>query len=159
MKSHLGILIMSAALMGTAAAQQVERGGTLQLAVDQSPVGLDPHVATAFSTFVVTGQIYEGLLDVDANLKIRPLLASKYTRSDDGLTYTFTLRPGIKFHNGDPLTAGDVVYSMNRVKDPKIASPLASRLSAVTSVKASGPLQVTFVLSKPFAPFLSEVAT
>ncbi|WP_309570309.1 ABC transporter substrate-binding protein [Deinococcus sp.] len=158
MKSRL-IALAIPMLVATAGAQQVERGGTLQLAVDQSPVGLDPHVATAFSTFVVTGQIYESLLEVDANLKIRPLLASKYTRSDDGLTYTFTLRPGVKFHNGDALSAGDVVYSMNRVKDPKTASPLASRLSSVTSVKASGPLQVTFTLSKPYAPFLSEVAT
>ncbi|WP_161880829.1 ABC transporter substrate-binding protein [Deinococcus alpinitundrae] len=140
-------------------AQSVARGGTLQIAVDQSPVGLDPHVATAFSTFVVTGQIYEGLLDVDASLKIKPLLASKYVKSKDGLTYTFTLRSNVKFHNGDPLTAADVEYSMDRVKDPKTASPLASRLSAVKDIKVTGPLEVSFVLSKPFAPFLSEVAT
>ncbi|GHF42656.1 peptide/nickel transport system substrate-binding protein [Deinococcus metalli] len=159
MKTFLRAALVSSMLLVTASAQQVTRGGTLQLAVDQSPVGLDPHVATAFSTFVVTGQIYEGLLDIDPALKIRPLLASKYTRSDDGLTYTFTLRSGVKFHNGDPFTAADVVYSMNRVKDSKTASPLASRLASVTSVKASSPTQVTFTLSKPYAPFLSEVAT
>lgn len=141
------------------AAQTVQRGGTLQLAVDQSPVGLDPHVATAFSTFVVTGQVYEGLLDIDASLKVRPLLASRYTKSADGLRYVFTLRPGVRFHNGDPLSAQDVVFSMDRVKDPKTASPLASRLSSVSDIKATGPLEITFVLSKPFAPFLSEVAT
>lgn len=153
--------VLCAALLvgGFAFAQQIERGGTLQLAVDQSPVGLDPHVATAFSTFVVTGQVYEGLLDVDANLKVRPLLATRYTRSDDGLRYVFSLRPGVKFQNGDPLSADDVVFSMKRVQDPKTASPLASRLSSVADVKATGPLEVTFTLSKPFAPFLSEVAT
>ena len=156
-------LLCAALLLGSplsaAQAQAVTRGGTLQIAVDQSPVGLDPHVATAFSTFVVTGQIYEGLLDIDAKLNIRPLLASKYAKSADGLTYTFTLRPNVKFHNGDTLSADDVVFSMNRVKDPKTASPLASRLSAVKDIKATGPLEVTFTLSQPFAPFLSEVAT
>ena len=159
--NHRSVVVVCAALLlgSLAPAQQVARGGTLQLAVDQSPVGLDPHLATAFSTFVVTGQIYEGLLDVDAKLKIRPLLAAKYAKSDDGLSYVFSLRPGVKFHNGDPLSAADVVFSMNRVRDPKTASPLASRLSAVKEVKATGPLEVTFTLSKPFAPFLSEVAT
>ncbi|CAM3528804.1 ABC transporter substrate-binding protein [Deinococcus frigens] len=152
-------LTLTLLVAAPADAQTVERGGTLQLAVDQSPVGLDPHIATAFSTFVVTGQIYEGLLDIDPALKIRPLLASKYTKSADGLKYVFTLRSGVKFHNGDALSAQDVVFSMDRVKDPKTASPLASRLSSVGDIKATGPLEVTFVLSKPFAPFLSEVAT
>ncbi|AFZ69468.1 ABC transporter substrate-binding protein [Deinococcus peraridilitoris] len=157
---YLTVSLLSATLgLGAACAQPVDRGGTLQLAVDQSPVGLDPHLATAFSTFAITGQVYEGLLEVDAKLKLRPLLASKHIKSDDGLTYTFTLRQGVKFHNGNPLTAEDVVYTMDRIKDPKLASPLASRLSAVKDIRASGPNEVTFVLSKPFAPFLSEVAT
>lgn len=159
-RTTLTLLLLSGLIqVQTAQAQAVTRGGVLQLAVDQSPVGLDPHIATAFSTFAVTQQVYEGLMTTDANLKLRPLLATKYTRSDDGLKYVFTLRPGVTFHNGDPLTSADVVFSMDRVKDPKTASPLASRLSSVKDIQASGPLEVTFLLSKPFAPFLDEVAS
>jgi peptide/nickel transport system substrate-binding protein len=146
-------------LSGVVGAQTVTRGGVLQLAVDQSPVGLDPHVATAFSTFAITQLIYEGLMSTDPSLKLRPALATKYTKSEDGLKYVFTLRPGVTFHNGDPFTSADVVFSMDRVKNPKTASPLASRLSAVKDIVASGPLEVTFVLAKPFAPFLDQIAS
>jgi len=146
-------------LSGAVSAQTITKGGVLQLAVDQSPVGLDPHVATAFSTFAITQLIYEGLMTTDPSLKLRPQLATKYTKSEDGLKYVFTLRPGVKFQNGDAFTSADVVFSMDRVKNPKTASPLASRLSAVKDVVATGPLEVTFTLTKPFAPFLDQVAS
>lgn len=146
------------ALASAALAQTPERGGTLQLAVDQSPVGLDPHVATAFSTVAVNSNIYEGLVEIDPALKVRPALATRWTRSPDGLSYTFTLRPGVSFHNGQALTAEDVVFSMDRVKDAKTASPYASRLSLVKDIRATGPLEVRFELSRTFTPFLSELA-
>ena len=154
------ILLTSAllALAPWALAQTPERGGTLQIAADQSPVGLDPQVATAFSTFAVTGNIYEGLIEVAPTLALQPSLATRWTRAANGLSYTFTLRPNVVFHNGQPLTAEDVVYSMDRVKDAKTASPFASRLSLVSDITATGPLEVRFTLTKPFTPFLSELA-
>jgi len=138
---------------GMAFAQQ----GTLQIAVDQAPVGLDPDIVTAFSSFAVINEIYEGLVEVNSKLQIQPALATSWTVSNDGLTYVFNIRQGVKFHNGREMTASDVVYSFNRIMDPKTGSPEASRFSQVASAVATGPYQVTFKLKEPFAPFLSNL--
>jgi peptide/nickel transport system substrate-binding protein len=71
-------------------------------------------VATAFASFIVTGQIYEGLTEIDERLRPRPALAESWTVSPDGLTYTFKIRSGVFFHDGKPLTAAT----------PKPARPL-----------------------------------
>ncbi len=134
------VALAGAVLFGTALAQQ----GRLELAVDQSPVGLDPHVVTAFSSFAVIGQIYDGLLEVNAGLGLEPALATSWTVSDDGLTYVFQIRDGVKFHNGRTMTAEDVVYSYDRIMNPDTGSPQASRFTEVESVTATGPLEVTF---------------
>ncbi len=131
--------------------------GTLQIAVDQAPVGLDPDIVTAFSSFAVVDQIYEGLLEVNGKLQLEPALATDWTVSSDGLSYVFNLRHGVKFHNGREMTSADVVYSFNRIMDPKTGSPQASRFSQVASIDATGPYQVTFKLKEPFAPFLSNL--
>jgi peptide/nickel transport system substrate-binding protein len=138
---------------------QPKAGGTLQIGADASPSGLDPHIATAFASFIVTGQIYEGLTEVDERLRVRPALAESWTVSQNGLQYVFKLRSGVGFHNGDTMTAEDVVFTVNRVRDPKTGSPVASRVNLVKEIKASGPLEVTVDLSQPFAPFLSELAS
>ncbi len=153
MRSLRLLLIAALALFGTAFAQQ----GRLELAVDQAPVGLDPHVVTAFSSFAVIGQIYDGLLEVNAGLALEPALATSWTVTDDGLQYVFQLRDGVKFHNGRAMTAEDVVYSFDRIMDPETGSPQASRFNEVESLVATGPLEVTFTLKVPFAPFLSNL--
>jgi len=131
--------------------------GTLEIAVDQAPVGLDPHIVTAFSSFAVIDQIYEGLLEINADLQLEPALAESYTVSDDGLTYTFTLRDGVTFHNGRALTSDDVVFSFDRVMAEETGSPQASRFSQVAAVTAPDPDTVVFTLAEPFAPFLSNL--
>ena len=110
---------MLAVLAGGARAQ------TLRIAVDQSPVGLDPHVATAFSTQLVNSAIYEGLTAIDADLRVVPALAASWTVSPDGLTYVFRLRPKARFHDGKAVTPDDVIASIARVRDPKTGSPFA----------------------------------
>lgn len=157
-RTWLGMVAALMLVFGLALAQNPVRGGTLQLAVDSSPAGLDPHVATAFATFLITGEIYEGLVEVDERLAIQPSLAESWKVSDDGLKYTFKLRSGVTFHNGQAMTSADVVYSFERVKDPKTGSPLASRFNLVKEAKAAGPNEVSFELSQPFAPFLSELS-
>lgn len=150
----LTVIVTSAALLfGAAFAQQ----GRLELAVDQAPVGLDPHIVTAFSSFNVIGQIYDGLVEVNAALELEPALATSWTVSDDGLTYVFQLREGVTFHNGRPFTAEDVVYSYERIMDPDTGSPLASRFTEVASVEATGEHEVTFRMNTAFAPFLSNL--
>ncbi|HTW72872.1 MAG TPA: ABC transporter substrate-binding protein [Acetobacteraceae bacterium] len=135
------------------------RAQVLEIATDQSPVGLDPHVATAFSTTMVLSTIYEGLTAINSDLHVVPALAESWTESPDGLSYTFRLRAGATFHDGRPVTPGDVVASVARVRDPKTGSPYASRFAAVAHVQADGDHGVTFVLSTPSASFLAQLAS
>ncbi len=132
----------------------------LEVGVDSSPVGLDPHLITAFPSFqVVSGTIYEGLTAIDKDLRVQPSLAQSWTVSADGKTYVFKLRAGMTFHNGAPVEAADVVASFHRVTAKDIASPLASRLATMAGVVATDPLTVTLTLKEPTAPLLVSLAT
>lgn len=134
------------------------RAQVLEIATDQSPVGLDPHVATAFSTTMVLSTIYEGLTAINADLHVVPALAESWTEAPDGLSYTFRLRANAKFHDGKPLTPADVIASVARVRDPKTGSPYASRFASVAEVEPDGDDGVKFVLSTPSASFLAQLA-
>lgn len=131
--------------------------GTLEIAVDSSPAGLDPHKVTAFSSFAVIGQVYDGLFELNSDLQLEPALATGYEVSDDGLTYTVSIREDVKFHNGRAMTAADIVYSLERILDPEVASPQASRFAEVDSAAALDDHTVVFTLSRSFAPFISNL--
>src|SRR4029077_17562703 len=92
------------------------RAQVLEVAVEASPAGLDPHIVTAFTSFqIVNRTIYEGLTALDKDLRIVPSLAQSWDISADGKTYTFKLRAGATFHDGAPVEAQDVVASLERV--------------------------------------------
>ena len=144
-------------VLGLAAAPA--QAQVLEIAVDQSPVGLDPHVATAFSTTMVLSTIYEGLTAISPDLRVVPALAESWTESPDGLTYTFRLRPNATFHDGNALTPMDVIASVARVRDPKTGSPFASRFAMVSQLVPDGDNGVRFVLTTPSASFLAQLAS
>jgi peptide/nickel transport system substrate-binding protein len=152
-------MIIAAIGIALTAAVMPARAQILEIATDQSPVGLDPHVATAFSTTMVLSTIYEGLTAIDADLHVIPALAESWTVSPDGLTYTFHLRVGATFHDGKALGAADIVASVARVRDPKTGSPFASRFATVDRVEPEGDSGVRFVLASPSASFLAQLAT
>lgn len=135
------------------------RAQVLDIATDASPVGLDPHVATSFATFVVVSTIYEGLSAIDKDLRVVPALADRWTVSADGLSYVFHLRAGAVFHNGRAVTPQDVIANIERVRDPKTGSALASRVASVKMVEAEGADSVRITLSAPTAPFVSQLST
>lgn len=93
-----------------------------------------------------------------ASGRFTPGLAESWTTSTDGLTWTFRLRRNVKFHNGRPMTADDVVYSINRIKDPRTRSPRAGDFADVESVTAPDHASVVFKLKKPFAPLLAKLS-
>ncbi|GEO15572.1 ABC transporter substrate-binding protein [Microvirga aerophila] len=153
LRGAMGAGFMAAA-MASASAQVLEIGA------DLGPTGLDPHLITAFPSFmVVNGNIYEGLTSIDKDLKVVPGLAESWTVSPDGKTYTFKLRSSVKFHDGSALEAEDIVSTIKRVQSKDIASPLASRLSAIESANAVDPQTVELKLKEPSAPLLASLAT
>ncbi len=136
------------------------RAKTLQLAVDASPAGLDPHIITAFASFqIVNGTIYEALTGVTKDLAVAPGLAESWVISEDGKTYTFKLRGGMTFHDGSPVEAADAVASLDRVRAKEIASPLASRLVSVDAVTAPDATSLVITLKEPSAPLLAGLSS
>lgn len=150
-------LAISAGVLATA---PQARAQTLELGVDSSPAGLDPHIITAFASFqIINGTIYEGLTAIDKDLRIVPALAQSWAISPDGKTYTFKLVTGATFHDGSAFEAADVVASLHRVLSKDIASPLASRLGTMDNVVATDAATVTITLKEASPPFLSALAS
>ena len=89
-------------------------GGDLQYALNTQPPTIDPVMSTATATRDIARHIFEPLVTLDSNYQPQPMLAESWEESDDGLTYTFHLRQGVKFHNGKEMKAEDVVASMER---------------------------------------------
>src|SRR5699024_1273756 len=81
------------------------------------PPNLDPIATTSNDTGVIMRHVFESLVTLDSDYDIQPMLAESYEESDDGKEITFALREGIEFHNGEEMTADDVVASMNYWKD------------------------------------------
>lgn len=109
-------------------------GATLIAAIAGEPDQLDPHSTTAYFSFQVLENIFDTLVEPDENLEMVGALAEDWEVSDDQLTYTFTLRDGVTWHDGSEFTAEDVVYSYNRIIDEELAN--AWRLAAIESVEA-----------------------
>ncbi len=144
------------ALLSLAAAQ--ERGGTLNAAWAQNPVGLDPHTISAMSSFQVLENVLDTLVTLDGNLDIVPSLAESWSVSEDNLTWTFELRQDVVFSNGRPMTADDVVYSYSRMLDPETGSGNAWMLAGVTDVSADNDHTVSFTLEAPNPGLLGKLA-
>ncbi len=117
---------------------------------------LDPDYMTAAGTKEVLFNVFEGLVKPNAAGEIVPAVAADVIRSEDGLTYTFPLREGVKFHNGSPVTPEDVVYSIERRwKDTDPSAQLAA-LSVISSVAAEDG-KIVITLSEPSNEFLAAV--
>ncbi|MFD3539860.1 ABC transporter substrate-binding protein [Streptomyces sp. NPDC058662] len=99
-------------------------------------------------------KIFDGLLTHDADMKLKPALAESLPQvSADGLTYTFKLRPGVKFSDGVPFSAQDVVFTYRTILDARTNNASKSELDAVAGVEALGEDGVVFTLKYPYAPF------
>ena len=153
------IMKLGTALLASTCLFAGAHAATLDVAVDSSPAGLDPHLVTAFSSVVVIGDtIYEGLTAIAEDLSVQPGLAKSWEISDDGLTYTFSLHQNVTFHDGSALTADDVAASMRRVLNEEMGSPLASRISPITDITIVDDTTIALKLDAPFAPILTSLA-
>ena len=138
------------------AAGQPKKGGTLRVAIASDLIGIDPQGASAGIDRSIYTSIYNGLVSVDDKLNIVPDLAVKWD-TPDPKTYVFTLRPGVKFHDGTPCDADAVKKNFDWMLDPANASPRASELADLSTVTVQDPTTVTFVLKDVFSPFLSII--
>jgi peptide/nickel transport system substrate-binding protein len=140
------------------AVAQPKYGGVLRAGMQTDPVGLDPHTTQATATRNMLENVYDTLVMFDSQMQIVPALAESWTTSEDGLTWTFKIRQGVTFHDGSPFKASDVAFSLNRIKDPAIASPRSGDFEVVQAVTAPDNATVVITLIKPFSPLLSKLA-
>jgi peptide/nickel transport system substrate-binding protein len=139
---------------GDAFAQR--KGGDIVIAISQAPPSIDAHVTSAQAARNINLHIYETLYARDENAKPVPELAEGVKVSEDGKTYVFPIRKGVKFHNGKELDANDVVASLERYRKVGASAQL---LSAIDSVKASGPNEVTVTLKQVQSTFLDNLSS
>ena len=136
----------------TVHAQTPRRGGKIRVAGATAAATdtLDPAKQSNQTDYSRCNMLYNGLTSLDGSLTPQPALAESFT-TKDAKTWVFTLRKGVTFHDGKPLTPGDVVYSISRHKYPATASKAKVLADQIDSVKASGPNEVTVVLTSPNA--------
>jgi len=164
-------LTLAACTAGTPPAQpevaaspssQPQRGGVLRIAFADTLTQLDPALAVSNAEIAYGFTVFENLTSVDYTdpaYPVIPALAESWATSEEGRVWTFQVRAGVKFHHGAPLTAQDVVYTMERIMDPALGSAGNSQLQLVEGVTAPDALTVQFTLRNPHVEFARVLAT
>lgn len=127
------------------------KGGTLIIALFDEPSNLNPIYPSLSGLSPVTSQLFTPLISEKPNGKVRPALAESWTYSEDLASITYTIAKGAAWHDGKPVTAEDVVFTVNQILNSKNNSPLAQKLSYIESVEALNPRQVRFNLKQVYA--------
>lgn len=149
-----------------------KQGGTLVYGRGADSVGLDPINVTDGESIRVTHNVFETLLEYDQNLELQPKLATEYSSSEGGLTWTFKLREGVKFHDGTDFNAEAVVFNFDRWMDPEnpyhqgdfpyypflYGGFKGDENHLIEHVKATGDHELEIKLKRKTAPFLSYLA-
>ncbi len=146
------LYLLNASLLVTIPAH----GGSLTEGLIGAPRFINPVLAISDSDRDLTSLVYSGLLRATPSGDYIPDLASNYTLSPDGKTYTFTLRPNATFQDGTPVTADDVVFTIAETQDPVIKSPERANWSGVQVTKVDAHT-VQFTLSQAYAPFIENL--
>lgn len=151
---RLSYLLLVLALMvgGSALAQD-----TLIIAQGTDAVTLDAHDITDSPSATVGTHIVETLFKLEPDGSIIPWLVEDYEVSDDGMTWTFELKEGVTFHDGEPFNAEAAKFNIERLIDPENAFTFAFLLNAVSNIEVLGEYTMELTLSTPFAPLLAHM--
>ena len=141
----------------TTVAPAEETGGTLVVAETTPPVTFDPTQSALIKTWFPWQLAFDPLILQKPDGSFEPRLATSWEISDDGLTFTFMLREGVTFHNGEPFEADDVVYTFERAKEVGIPYALA-RVGGIETITEIDPLTVEITLSEFDAGFFNNLA-
>lgn len=129
-----------------------KQGGSIVVAVEGEPASMDPAFDYDFVSGLAVGSVTEPLLKFCENdQKLCPNLAESWTVSPDGTVYTLKIRQGVKFHDGSTMTVDDVIFSLDRVRDPNLGSYVGWMLAKVSDVVAPDASTVVITLSEPDA--------
>src|SRR5215510_5451607 len=157
------VVVLALAVTAVNAAETPRRGGILLAVIGADPPSLDAHQESTFATLQLVAPLYSTLLQTDpyGYPKIIGDVASEWKISPDSLTYTFKIRPGIKFHDGSALTAADVKATYDKLIFPpkETRSVRKGAYTAVASIDAPDASTVVFKLKHPSASLLENFAS
>lgn len=159
-KPNVGLRSAAAALalvcaFSFAPVSQAQAKDTLILGLPIEPTGLDPTISAPVAIREVTwGNIYEGLVTIDKDGKVQPLLATEWDVSDDGLTYTFKLRPDVTFHNGTAFDSSIVKFSLDRARAEDSTNAQKQFFEPIDSIETPDPLTAVIKLKQPTGLFV-----
>ena len=151
--SRLFLAFALCLVAGSALAQ-----GQLRIGIGDDPDVLDPTLSRTYTGRIVFASLCDKLFDIDEKLAIVPQLALGHETSADGKTVTIKLRPGVKFHDGEPLTAEAAKYSLDRHLTMK-GSYRKPEIGTIDSVEVADPLTIKLHLKAPFSPLLASSPT
>src|ERR1700744_959754 len=154
MKSLRLMWIAAAVLVSFGSVAQAQT--TLRIGLAEDPDILDPSISRTYVGRIVFSAFWYKLFDIDEHLNVVPQLALSYETSADGKAMTIKLRPGVKFHDGEPLDAEAAKFSIERHMTIP-GSFRKSELSSVDHVEVVDPLTIKLVLKTPFAPLISQL--
>ncbi|HOB35353.1 MAG: ABC transporter substrate-binding protein [Firmicutes bacterium] len=146
-------IVLAISLTLIAGCSEPQTRDSVVVAIPTDPDGFHPHHSVAAASAEIAFNIYEGLVKAAPDGSIVPALAEEWSVSADGLEYTFTLRRGVKFHNGREMTPDDVVYCLSRLFDPEVTSKAAD-FAGVKGIRAQGD-RIIITLHRPDAAFLA----
>ena len=156
-------VVLVAAPTGIQAAETPRRGGVLLAVIGADPPSLDPHQESTFANIQLVAPLYSTLIQIDPyNFpKIIGDAATEWKVAPDGLTYTFKIRQGIRFHDGSPLTAADVKATYDKIVSPPegVRSVRKNAYTAVARIETPDPSTVVFKLKFPSASLLDNLAS
>ena len=145
--------LLAAPATHTAFAAAPVKGGTLKVSIDQAVSVLHPLLTRVNPEYLVSELLYSNLTRLKVDMSLEPDLAESWTSTPDLTEWTFKLRSGIKFHDGSPFTADDVVATIKAILDPNNASPGRNNIGPIASVTAVDPQTVSFKLTSAYADF------
>ena len=137
--------LLAAQALACGSTQQRSGSATLRLPLINDPI-LNPVIAPDIGSIMINKVIFPGLVRPDEQLRPTPDLALSWSASDDGLEYTFALRPGVKWHDGEPFTAADVKFTFDQILDVNSGSRLRSDFASIGAVDVIDSLTVHFRL-------------
>ncbi len=149
--------VVAAILVAFGTIASLAQDRTLNVGLDADPPNLDPALSSAFVDRQVQNQVYDKLVDINSQLKIVPMLATAWKVSELGTTYTFTLRPNVKFHDGTPLDASVVKFNLERYINLE-TSRRKGELASIKDIQILNPSTIQLNLKFPFAPLLAVLS-
>ena len=151
-------MLVPALILGMAFSQAALAAKDVTVAVPYGFDSLDPYNTNSTQSQAVGKGWYEGLFGFDMEFKIHPILATGYEVSEDGLTYTFKLREGVKFHDGTDFNAEAVKVNFERVLDRKNGLARYNQFKGIDKIEVVDPTTVKITLKEPFSAFINNLA-